>query len=121
LFLAGRDEDAQEVYDTLVDEAPENVSYRGRRAFIAANRGDETQALDDAAWLEDLHRPYLNGQHTWFRGVIAGALGQREEAVRLLRQAYSEGRSYSWYNLVRADLVPLRDYPPFQELMRPKG
>jgi len=121
LFLAGRYEDAQEVYDILVEDLPDSVSFRGRRAFIAATRGDTALAVDDAAWLEALSRPYLRGGHTFCRGVIAGALGQHDDAVRLLRQAYQEGKSHSWYDMVQADLAPLRDYPPFQELLRPKG
>jgi serine/threonine-protein kinase len=121
LFLAGRYQDAQEVYDALVDESPDSVSFRGRRAFIAATRGDTARAKDDAEWLKALDRPHLRGEHTLYRGVISGALRKRDEAVTLLRQAYEQGRSYSWYDLVRVDLAPLRDYPPFQELMRPKG
>jgi hypothetical protein len=50
-------------------------------------------------------------------------LGDREEAMTLLRQAIDEGL-YLGFGLAPhadIDLEPLREYPPFQALMRPKG
>lgn len=61
------------------------------------------------------------GAHTLWRARIAAALGEREQAVTLLRSACNEGQAYaSWYHR-NPDLVVLAEYPPFQELMRPKG
>jgi len=52
------------------------------------------------------------------RARIAVALGEREQAMELLRQS-----RFNKFNLVHLDLAfePVWDYPPFQELLRPKG
>jgi tetratricopeptide (TPR) repeat protein len=121
LFNYGRVEEARTVFDSLVGEDADNVYYRGTRGFFAATAGDSAQARRDAEWLTSLNRPYLRGSNTFRRAAIAGALGEREDAVRLLRQAFSEGAPYGWNLTWFAEFAPLRDYPPFQQLMRPKG
>ena len=52
---------------------------------------------------------------------IAAALGDREGAVRLLRQAYSEGMVLGTAQRREPEWRPLRDYGPYQEFVRPKG
>jgi tetratricopeptide (TPR) repeat protein/tRNA A-37 threonylcarbamoyl transferase component Bud32 len=121
LFHYGRIEEARTVFDSLVDSDAGNVDARGRRGFIAAMAGDSPQARTDAEWLATLDRPYMFGINTYWRGAIVGALGERDNAVSLLRQAFSEGYSDRWRDAWCFQLTPLRDYPPFQELMRPKG
>jgi hypothetical protein len=121
LTLAGRLDEAQRVCDGLVDDFPDVVEYRGLRGFVSASRGDSAQARAEAEWLEQLDRAHLLGAHTQHRGHIAGALGEREEAVNLLRQAFSEGIWYWWWRDSSVETSSLHDYPPFQELMRPKG
>jgi hypothetical protein len=39
----------------------------------------------------------------------------------LLSQAFVGGYSLTPWTKARAELDPLRDYPPFQEFIRPKG
>lgn len=52
---------------------------------------------------------------------MAAALGQSPTAVALLQEAFSNGVQY-WINLHRYPFLdPLREYPPFQDFMRPKG
>ena len=47
-------------------------------------------------------------------------LGDREAAVKLLRDAFSKGYAYT-IDLHRDEtLEPLRDYPLFQKLMQPR-
>jgi hypothetical protein len=48
-------------------------------------------------------------------------LGDGEAAVSLMQHALAEGAypPNPWHHLI--EFEPLRDYPPFQELMRPKG
>jgi tetratricopeptide (TPR) repeat protein/tRNA A-37 threonylcarbamoyl transferase component Bud32 len=121
LFDYGRIDEAQMVFESLVDDDASKVTYRGVRGFFAAIAGDSAQARTDAGWLATLDRPYLYGGNTYWRAAIAGALGERDEAVNLLRQAFSEGFQHNWTMLWRSELSPLRDYPPFQEWLRPKG
>ena len=48
--------------------------------------------------------------------MTAVALGDRERAMELLRE-----RGYQPWLHIQYQLEPLWDYPPFQELSRPKG
>ena len=59
---------------------------------------------------------------TWYwRAAIAAQLGDKQRAVEFLRQGYAEGLIHSLEMHCDIDLEPLWDYPPFQELIAPKG
>jgi tetratricopeptide (TPR) repeat protein len=121
LFLAGQLNEAQRVCDGLVADFPDNFIYRGLRGVVSASLGDTAQAITDSEWLAALDRRSLLGEQTYYRGAIAGALGHREDALSLLRQSFSEGEWHWWPVRSRVETQSLRDYGPFQELMRPKG
>ena len=53
--------------------------------------------------------------------MIAGAMRDRDGAVELLRQAFAGGHDYLTWVARDVRLAPLREYEPFEELMRPKG
>ena len=65
--------------------------------------------------------PYPRGGPTRRRARIAAVLGDRQEAVALLRRAYREGARYGLSFLFDPEYDSLRDYEPFLEFMRPKG
>ncbi|MCK4557647.1 MAG: hypothetical protein KAU47_09025, partial [Candidatus Aminicenantes bacterium] len=69
--------------------------------------------------LTGVEQPYLYGDHTYSRACIASLLGEQEQAVELLREAFAQGRPYGAYLHRDMDLEPLREYPPFQELLWP--
>jgi len=48
-------------------------------------------------------------------------MGERDEAVELLRRAFAQGLAYGLWIHVDPDLEPLRGYPPYEEIVRPKG
>jgi tetratricopeptide (TPR) repeat protein len=102
---------------------PLPTAWRVRAGFglLAARRGDRDQAEQVSAWLRDLDRPYLFGRHTVLRARIAAVLGEHERAVNLLKEAFAQGSSYGAIWHLYLDFASLQDYPPFQELMRPKG
>jgi hypothetical protein len=53
---------------------------------------------------------------------IAAVLGDQDKATRLLHRAFDEaGMSYSSDSRRHPDFRLLRDFKPYQELMRPKG
>jgi hypothetical protein len=107
--------------EELAAERPDNIDYKGYLGTLAARRGDREEALRISTELESIDRPYLFGSNTYWRARIASLLGDRERAVALLREAFAQGREYGVYLHRDMDLEPLRDYPPFQELLRPKG
>jgi tetratricopeptide (TPR) repeat protein len=123
LYAADRCDEAYSVAEPLLDEFPDNISYRGLVGSLAACRGDRDTALAMSRWLASLDRPYMHGLNTMWRSVIAAALGDAETAVALWSQAAAEG---SFLLLTVGDFrwiafEAISDYPPFQELVRPKG
>ena len=123
LYAAERWDEAEELFEELIAERPDNVDWRAYLGALAARRGDRPDALAVSAWLERNEHPYWAGGSTYRRARIAALLGERERAVELLREALAEG-AWLFFGLkahTDIDLQPLRDYPPFQEFMRPKG
>ncbi len=121
LYQAERWEEAREVFAKLSMEHRENIDYRGRLGTLAARVGNRKEASQIADALGLLDRPYLFGQNTAWRARITALLGEKDAAVALLRRSYAEGRG-DYLTLHRdQDLESIRDYPPFQELLRPKG
>jgi hypothetical protein len=72
-------------------------------------------------WLAETDQPYLHGSNTRWRAAIAAALGDRAGAVRLLQQAIDEGVVHDIWQHRDSQWESLRDYRPWQELLRPKG
>jgi tetratricopeptide (TPR) repeat protein/TolB-like protein len=104
------------------------VRFRGRLGVIAARRGDRTGAERIAEELRQVDRPYLYGESLYSRAMIAASLGDKAAAVQLLREAIAQGLGLGveWEGyavlLHRApEMAPLRGYPPFEELIKPKG
>ena len=121
LYSAMRWQESHSLFTNLSLEHPDDIDYRGALGTLAARIGDEKQALRIAEELKQLNRPYLFGNHTYWRACIMSLLGDREQAVTLLRSAFSQGYGFGIFLHTDMDLEPLRDYGPFQELLRPKG
>jgi tetratricopeptide (TPR) repeat protein/tRNA A-37 threonylcarbamoyl transferase component Bud32 len=120
LYLAERWQEAQNIFEALVLEKPENIDYKGYLGLLAARLGDNDKALKISEELKMINKPYLFGNHTYYRACIASLLGEREQAIALLREAFAQGLSYGAYLHRDINLESLRNYPPFQELVRPK-
>jgi tetratricopeptide (TPR) repeat protein len=124
-FEAGRLEDAQRLLEGFV-ASPNSSGAMGRfaalgtLAAIAAREGKRAEALRFDGLLKTSPERYMLGGNTYQRARIHALLGDRETAVDLLQTAILQGINSS---SVHADLAfdSLRDYPPFQDLIRPKG
>jgi tetratricopeptide (TPR) repeat protein/predicted Ser/Thr protein kinase len=121
LYLAERWQESRALFEELSAEYPDNINYKGFLGALAARRGDEEEAIRISEELEHIDRPYLFGSHTYWRGCIASLLGDKQQAVRFLTEAFSQGRSYRTSPRQDMDLEALRDYAPFRELIKPKG
>jgi tetratricopeptide (TPR) repeat protein len=122
LELLGQYGEADSLMQGLVAAEPGNVDYQGVLGVLAARRGDraEAQRIDQA--LAGLSQPYLTGFPTYYRAEIAAVLGNRERAVELLRDAIAHGAVDPWDHLhSEPAFIALHGYPPFDELLRPKG
>jgi len=115
---AGRWEEAAVEYRTLVERAPDDPNLLGPLGVIAAARGDLERAAEINGQLAGMDRPYLFGRNTLWRARIAAMLGERDEAVRLLRQAFSEREWYGIWLHRDIYLESLHGYEPYEQLLR---
>jgi tetratricopeptide (TPR) repeat protein len=115
-YYAGRLEEAKAAYETRVEADTADVKAHAALATIAAREGDSTTLEAQRRWLtaHDDALAYLA------RARIAVVQGDPAQAVSLLRQALERDLERHFLHL-DPDLDPLRDYPPFRELMRFKG
>jgi len=121
LYIAEQWEEADSLVEKLRSEKPDDIDYLGYGGALAARRGDKEEALRISEELKGIDRPFTFGAQTYWRARIVALLGMKEEAVELLRQSFSQGEDYDVFLIQEADLLPLRDYAPFRELMKPKG
>jgi tetratricopeptide (TPR) repeat protein len=120
-YQAERFADAEPLAEELVAQYPTNIDYVGYLGTLAARRGDVTEARRISHSLGELGDVYDHGNHTYWQACIAAQLGEAERAMLLLRDAFSQGRSFDLWLHRDMDFEPLWDYPPFQEFIRPKG
>lgn len=124
-YAAGHGDSARTITEQLVGANPHNEQYAGLLGVLAAQRGDRAAASRIAAHLAGLGRKYERGQASYWRACIAATLGQRDDAVELLRRALAEGYVFNGLFFLNAHLEPsfaaLRGYAPFDDLLRPKG
>ena len=118
-YVGERFADARRIYAKLLKKDPQNINDQGYLGTIAARMGDTAEARQIDRILKSINRPYVFGNHTYWRARIASLLGEKEQAVALLRSALSQGVSYGRLH-ADVDLEPLREYPPFQELVKPQ-
>jgi tetratricopeptide (TPR) repeat protein len=101
-----------------VEELPDHRElpyFRCCVGMAAAHRGNRETAKTIARQLES------EGQLT-LAGYVIAHLGERERAVELLRRGLAEAsNTYQQLRQWDLDLQPLWGYPPFEELLRPKG
>ena len=121
LYYAGSWNEAKDLYEGLVEEYPNSLTYLGYFGGSAARIGDRELALEVSQRIEQLERPYDIGGKSIWRSRIAAALGLRGEAVRLLRQAHAEGARYGIGIHRYPEFETLRGFGPYEELMEPKG
>ena len=116
----GESEQALPLLQELAEEYPDSESVTGRLGLALARAGRAPDAREVDARLADWGDPYVRGDHLYWRAAIAAELGEKERAVTLLRDAIAEGVPYSVLH-EDPDLSALRDFPPFQELIEPRG
>ncbi len=127
-YAAERWEEARTSYAELQAADPTNIEFLGGLGTSEARLGHREAAAAVGSRLAHLDRPYSYGRTQYWRARIAAVLGDRDGAVTLLRQALSAGFACTYHEepLTEAchrdiDFERLRGYPPFDELMRPKG
>ena len=126
LMLRGRVDEARVLLERArEEERAGNAFFRreyiGMLGVIAGMQGDRQRALEIA---QDLAaQPWRSpSELVLWQARIAASLGDIDEATALLREAAGKGLIVPSVHR-RSPLLwrTLRDHPPFQELIRPKG
>ncbi len=124
LERVGQLEEAEATLDRAVEAGSDDKRLWARLAILAAKRGEREKALRISKQLEEREeeRVVSRAYSTFYRATIAAYLGDNEGAMELLRQSREMSgilsRDHHWNRWIPQSL---RDYPPFQELVRPKG
>jgi tetratricopeptide (TPR) repeat protein len=121
LYYAGRWADADTLFAALVEESPRNVNYRGFRGATLTRLGRRAEALEIDRWLAAVpERPGLRGSNRAWRARIAAILGERDAAVRHLRDALDHRFSYGVFVHRDPAFDDMRGYPPWEALLAPR-
>ena len=129
LALAGREQEAR----ALVPREPGlrarleadagDTNALGQLGVMLADNGDREGALEISRRLAQIgprrNRLHFFGYPSRLRADIAAALGERERAIELLIRAFAEGLHFDTFYHI--EYPSLSGYPPFEELIRPKG
>jgi DNA-binding SARP family transcriptional activator len=118
-YLSGRFDEARPLFEQLRSAMPANPAPLRYLGTIAARTGDTEAARTFSRELDRMTGLHLLGQHTLGRAANAARLGERQQAVALLRRAVTEGVRFGTVLHSDPDLLVLADYAPFQEFMRP--
>ncbi len=121
LYDAERWREADEIMREVAPGRPDDLDVMGFLGTVAARLGNHDEARVALEELRQMDRPYLYGENTFWAADIASLLGDRELAVKLLRQAFAEGFDDPMALHQDIDLEPLHGYRPFEELRQLKG
>ena len=113
-------EEAKAIFDTLVAEDPDNIEYNGWLGVLYARLRDSEAALKKSEWLGNLELKYRLYRPIVWKAKIAAILGEKENAVNYLREAYRKGYGFGIGLHRDMDLESLREYSPYEEFMRPR-
>jgi hypothetical protein len=119
LYTAGRWREARALVEPLGPADSADVDRLAYAGLTAARLGDTLAARRYDARLAAVRTPYLSGGPTYRRARLAAVLGERDRAVALLREAFTQGTPYYRTHAER-DFEGLRGYEPFDALVRPK-
>jgi tetratricopeptide (TPR) repeat protein len=127
LYWAGHWQEARLLFAQLLAEAPGDLDYLGYWGVATAREGDRAEALRIGGQIAAFVRSYpLFGQPALWRARIAAVLGERDEAVGLVREAVTQGlvpldvaQGFGYAMLLHCDtdFGELRNYPPFKAIV----
>jgi tetratricopeptide (TPR) repeat protein len=116
-YYAGRWDEARAGYQHLLAEDTTSLKAHAALGALALRRGDRSEADRMDAWLASRSK---DARVNYSRARLAALRGDREQAVGLLRQAFDWGLRERMFLHLDPDFESLRNYSPYQELMRPR-
>lgn len=121
LYMSGRWKEAAPLLEALAADRSDDVELQAYLASVAARRGDGATARKIVGEIGAQSGPRNTAAVMYIQARVAALLGEREEAVRLVREAISRG--YTQNNMIHydIDMESLRAYVPFKQALRPQG
>jgi tetratricopeptide (TPR) repeat protein len=116
-YYTGRWEEARVGYERLLARDSANLKPHAALGALAVRRGDTAEAARMEAWLAARDS---DPNASYARARLAALRGDRDGAVALLRRAFDHGLRGRMYLHLEPDFEPLREYPPYRELVRPR-
>jgi len=122
LLSADRVEEALPIFQETAAADPSNPRRWFPVAIAAARLGDLAALEDATSRLEQLGALAPEDPEEWAeeRANLAAWLGDRDGALKILREAVASG-FHDWFGLHLRGLGPLTDDPEFQAIWKPKG
>jgi tetratricopeptide (TPR) repeat protein len=118
LYVAERWPEAADTGSALVKDRRDNSAYLGLAGAVAARRGDRKAARK--AYDQLARMPADEGQVPLLRARIAALLGEREQALGLLRDAVAKGVPFGTGLHRDMDFETLRGWPAFDDFVKPR-
>ena len=119
-YYSGRWADADTLFASLLSNSPDNIGYMGLRGASLARLGRREEALELSARLGRVTGPNLRGIQSAWQAIIAATLGDRDDAVRLMQEAFNSYTSYTTAIHREPAFDELWGYPPWDALMAPR-
>jgi thioredoxin-like negative regulator of GroEL len=116
-YYAGRWQEVRAGYTRRLSEDSTDIKAHAALGALAARRGDSNEVERQKEWLS---RPKDMGLATLGLARIAALQGRRDDAITFLRKALRQATEWHFLH-IDPDFESLRDYPPYQELTRPRG
>jgi hypothetical protein len=120
LLAMGRFDSAYARFSEIARDTTQ-INALARVGTSAAGMHDTVTAKRIASELAAVQTRYNRARPTYWRAAIAAQLGDKAGAVELLRQAIREGQGVGSEMHRLTEFQSLRGYPPFEEILRPKG
>ena len=114
LYRMGKFDEALIYFDQVTEKQIEPYIYESGLAFKSVILGDIEEGLKATQVLEDSNAADSEGWYHW--SVLYVALGDKESALRCLKQAVDRG--YYNYPLIISDplLEPIRENPEYDKI-----
>lgn len=119
VFMAGDLDGARVMQQQVLAADPDNFFEIAWLGLVHAAQGDLDEAAKLAARLDEFPNP--DADMLVARAGLAAWMGDRDDAVRRLRDALRAGAETRMLIHQYIDFQPLVGYPPFEELIAPVG
>jgi tetratricopeptide (TPR) repeat protein len=122
LHMLGRNVEALPLFEEYLAQNPTDLNGLGWVGITAPLAGDTARGREIEERLTEMAATAAQPAYSLIRAQIRANMGDNGGAVRYLERAFfEEGRVWNGNEHNFFDLLRLRGYPSFDELMRPRG